>query len=316
MKIQFETTIKTFVTPVTLVGLASLVISLATSLVFSLATSLVISLAISLAVPVAAFAVTTATSQIESKLSNLQKDAGVKPKPQEMPKGSTEIKTQTGEARLKDGTVFYRQEHVSFGIGKSSGSVIRYLRPTGEVFAELKSEPSVLALLPNTHFEDHRDHYEYKMDVPDQNHARFSVRDSEKSEWKTSIESVDSQTFILQTLPLFLSLNEDKLKSFTTFEAKLAMVSRRSVERVRITAARKPNNPSENAAANLIEVQIEPASFLLRKLLPASTVIYDTNSHLVVEFKGTSNILDDEDKSKDVEIKYQAESHAQHSSGR
>ena len=215
----------------------------------------------------------------------------------------------SGEAKLDDGGIFYREVHFDTSETDHRNSSIRYQRPDGKTFAELTSSASTLIFLPDTHYEDHRDQYEYKMEVvPATSIVRLSVRNSDHEIWKSSEEKIDENTFILQTLPIYLQKHESELDRLKKIEAKIVVPSRRSVDRVVIEAREDSRPPALKSHPmshdRVVELHMKPASFLLRHLLPESVLYYNISLHQVEEFSGVSNILDDHDHAQHVTVRY------------
>jgi hypothetical protein len=204
-----------------------------------------------------------------------------------------------GDAVLTDGKIFYHEHDLLMFDHGQRKMRTTYADATGKDFAELTSDFKKFKYLPECHFSDQRDHYEYRLKLtgkPDL--VEMAVKDSLKAEWKTKEVAIHENTFILQTTHLFIADHLAELLKGNSVDAEMALPSRRSVERMTIEPDLKASKPSA------LLLRIKASSFLVRAILPEMTLIFDPLLKRVSEFRGISNLLDESDHSQKITIQY------------
>ncbi len=204
-----------------------------------------------------------------------------------------------GTARLKSGAIFYTESHdFDWAKGQLAGSKTTYKNSLGKLMATLNSDFSVSSYLPNSVFKDLRDQYEYRINVDVLSKTVVMAhRDSEKEAWTEKKIPLEKNMMVLQGAIFFIKDHFEDLKNHKTLTVIFAIPSRLDTAEINIEA-------EESTQKEKLVIHIKPKSRFLRLLISETLLTFDITSKRLLEFRGTSNLLDDHDKSQDVVIDY------------
>lgn len=204
-----------------------------------------------------------------------------------------------GTARLKSGAIFYTESH---DFDWLKGQLVRtkttYKNNLGKTIAVLSSDFSKSQYLPDSVFKDHRDQYEYKLSVDLKNKKiLMSHRDSEKEIWTEKNISLEDSMMVMQGAIFYIKDHFDELKNQKILTVIFAIPSRLDTAEIVIES-------EKSVQKEKLLVHIKPKSHFLRILLSETILTFDSDTKRLLEFKGTSNLLDEQDQSQDVVINY------------
>ena len=204
-----------------------------------------------------------------------------------------------GTARLKSGDIFYIESHdFDWVKGQLVRTKTTYKNNLGKSIATLDSDFSSSPYLPDSVFKDFRDQYEYKITVDVQNKKVIMAhRDSEKENWVEKKIPLENNMMIMQGAIFYIKDHFEDLKNHKKLIVTFAIPSRLDTAEIAIEA--EPSLQKEK-----LLVYIKPNSRFLRLLLSETQLTFDATTKRLLEFRGTSNLLDEKDKSQDVVIDY------------
>ena len=206
-----------------------------------------------------------------------------------------------GESRLKDGSPYFKEVTTAqFKNGRLENSVTKYYSNDDQLKAELNSDFSKSDLLPDTAFIDFRDNYQYtsKINV-EQKRIDLSTKENEKSEWKRSNLKYSDHSMLFQGLIKYIGQQKAQLKDKKTLEVELIIPSRFDAVNVLL----------EPLAANIekdddIKIKVKAKSALVRMIMAETILTFDSSLNKILKFEGNHPLLDSNDKSQKVTIKY------------
>lgn len=213
-------------------------------------------------------------------------------------------KTEVVRADAKDrhGKIVYIEEDTMLTDGPSLKSVhSRYFLPDGKtLIAELTSDFSQSRYLPNTHFVDHRDDYEYTVTMSeDRKYVVIADRESAKEKWREEKVEVVDNLMTMQGSFVYVADHMDELKNQKDLHVHFLVPSRKTHYRLRIA-----NDARASKDANRLQLKMEMESTFLSLFAPEFRVQVNGQTKQIEGFQGISNILTNERHLQRVVVDY------------
>jgi hypothetical protein len=208
---------------------------------------------------------------------------------------ATEREVHWGEARNEQGELVYREKHsVAYEGGQVTTSLTEYLSPAGQLIATMESDYSRNLSMPTYVFEDLRRGYREGLRGEDGEYVIF--KKSGDGEEETAAITNTEDVFSCQGWHYYLVNN-------------LAALERENVELNLILPSELRAIPFEvqrtRSEGDRVEAVLELNHWLFRYFAPTLQLVYDSGSRKLVEYRGISNILDNEGNRQDVRIVYE-----------
>ncbi len=213
---------------------------------------------------------------------------------------SSKNKTESfqGEARTEDGDLFYTEV---FDLKKasdkiSSGSII-YFNADHKKIAQINLDFSKNLFAPDTTFEDLRDQYQYKMTFnKKENSIKMSYKEKDDKNPHEKSFSYKEDMITPQGMVYYLGKNMESLKKSGEIEAVMLMPSRLDTMSILIKVI--------SEAGSKMTINVKPKNPFVRALVPDLQISFNESTLQVLEFRGISNLLDEQDHQKKITISY------------
>jgi hypothetical protein len=205
-----------------------------------------------------------------------------------------------GTAKDSKGLVLYKEKHTSrFIQGKLDSLLTQYYYTENKIFASLQSDFSQNESIPNYKFEDSRF---ARMDGIKRSANKIVAFKKENKDDKMldKVFTTDEDTVAGQGLHNYIRIHLDDFVANKEHKKniKFLIPMNQDMYNFRILTHSIDNEKKE------IKIRIEAKSWLFRFIAPHIDVIYNIDSHRLIEYKGPSNLLSDDGKNRDVIISY------------
>ena len=204
--------------------------------------------------------------------------------------------TNTGTARLEDGSVAYIESHtyVTDDAGKLLSSRTEYKDPGGAVIATMDSDYARTRDLPTYTFVDKRNQYQEGLRWEDGRYWLF-FQEPGKNEEKTALESLPN-TFSCQGWSFYLG---ERLKSAAAKDLRLRLVLPSK------QAAYDFVTKSDSTVDGRVRLSVVVENVFLRMFAPSLKLEYAETTGRLLRYEGPTNIADKNNKYPNVIITYE-----------
>jgi len=201
----------------------------------------------------------------------------------------------TGTARVGDGSVLYREEHI---VRRNPERLVEatttYRDSDGRVIATLHTDFSRDPFAPSYEFRDLRSGTVEKVEVS----AREVELHSPKGARTVQVSEAQGTLVTGQGLDRLLRARLDLLSRGEELEVNYAIPSRLDTYGFHVHAlGGSPSDPT-------VRVRVEISSWILRILAPSLDVEYSRATQRLLRYRGVSNLRDSEGEYPEVEIVY------------
>jgi hypothetical protein len=207
---------------------------------------------------------------------------------------AAEREVHWGEARNEQGELVYREKHSVTGEGgQVLTSLTEYINPDGQVIATMESDYSRNLSMPTYVFEDRRSGHREGLREENGEYVIFiKKRDGEE---KTAAITNTENVFSCQGWHYYLVNNLSELERGNV-ELNLILPSQLKALPFEIQQVR--------AEGDRVEAILKFNHWFFRYFSPTLRLVYDSKLKKLVEYRGISNIVDDDGNRQEVRIVY------------
>lgn len=203
-----------------------------------------------------------------------------------------------GEAKDDQGGPVYKEKHITDTVdGQTRKSLTRYLEPTGREIATLESDYNRSLEMPTYVFKDFRRGYEEGLRFRDGKYYIFN-RDSERGETEKVLKD-PTNVYSCQGWHYYIVENLDRIEQGDVFTIKLIFPNKLRTYDFKIEKVR--------AQGDTLNVRVRFANWLVSWFVPHLDLVYDKRERKLIEYRGVSNIFDENDDLQEVRITYSDE---------
>ena len=200
-----------------------------------------------------------------------------------------------GEARDDQGNLVYREKHITNHVdGRTKRSLTLYEDPTGREIASLESDYTLSLAMPTYVFKDYQRDYEEGLRFRDGDYYIFnkSSKDGEKEERLKDPASV----FSCQGWHYYVVENLDRIERGDVFKVKLIFPNKLRGYDFKIEKV--------SSEGDTVRVKVKFANWLVSWAVPQLDLRYSKKERKLTEYRGVSNIFDENDDLQEVHITY------------
>ncbi|MGW8320748.1 MAG: hypothetical protein ACWGSD_04270 [Thermodesulfobacteriota bacterium] len=200
-----------------------------------------------------------------------------------------------GEARDDQGTLVYREKHITNYVdGKTKKSLTIYEDPTGREIATLESDYTLSLEMPTYVFKDLRRNYEEGLRFRDGDYYIFS-KDSKHGEKEKRLNNPAS-VFSCQGWHYYVVENLERLERGDVFKIKLIFPNKLRAYDFKIEKV--------DSEGDTVRVKVKFANWLVSWAVPQLDLLYSKKERKLIDYRGVSNIFDENDDLQEVHITY------------
>jgi hypothetical protein len=201
-----------------------------------------------------------------------------------------------GIARDTKGKVVYTEKHIlKYNSGRLESSVTEYYdADRKKIIAVLDSDYRIDPKKPVYEFHDLRSGYREGLRIDNNKYVAFRRTKDKPEEMK--VITADQLLFAGQGWHYYLISNFDLIDN-KTLDLSLILPGELDYFRFQISGSKMKNNQ--------IKADLEISNWLLRMFAPSLSLVYDTKTAKLVEYRGVSNLLTDKAERQDVIINYE-----------
>lgn len=206
-----------------------------------------------------------------------------------------------GVASTLDGkTLVYTEIHkvTTSNEGFNKKIETKYLKPDGEIFAEMESDFTKSLTVPDVKFTDKRFNKTEELTFNPSNKLVIFKTIVNNNSLPAKEFKFNETMAVGQGFDNFVKINFENLKN-KTVPLKFGVLSEMDFFSFKGYKKKKDSNN------NIIQFGIELSSLLFRLFTNELILEYDLNTKQLLSYKGLSNILTDEQKTQSVFIKYE-----------
>lgn len=200
-----------------------------------------------------------------------------------------------GEARDDQGNVVYREKHITNYVdGRTKRSLTLYEDPTGQEIASLESDYTLSLAMPTYVFKDYQRDYEEGLRFRDGDYYIFnkSSKDGEKEKRLKDPASV----FSCQGWHYYVVENLDRIEGGDVFKIKLIFPNKLRGYDFKIEKV--------SSEGDTVRVKVKFANWLVSWAVPQLDLLYSKKERKLTEYRGVSNIFDENEDLQEVKITY------------
>jgi len=205
------------------------------------------------------------------------------------------METYWGVATDAEGTVLYREKHTTLYLdGRIRKSITNYLDPQGKEIAMMESDYERSVALPTYVFKDYRRGYEEGVRFRDGIYYIFN-RDSERGEKEKALGDTQD-VYSCQGWHYYVVNNLEDLDRDQSFTLKLIFPNKLRTYPFKIQKM--------GSSDKTMNVRVRFDNRAISWLVPRLDLVYNKKDRKLLEFRGVSNIFDENDDLQDVRITY------------
>jgi len=200
-----------------------------------------------------------------------------------------------GEARDEQGGLLYREKHITNYVdGRTKRSLTIYEDPTGREIATLESDYTRSLAMPTYVFKDYRRDYEEGLRFRDGAYYIFS-KDSKDGEKEKRLKEPAS-VFSCQGWHYYVVENLERLERGDVFKVKLIFPNKLRAYDFKIEKV--------SSEGDTVGVKVKFANWLVSWAVPQLDLLYSKKERKLIDYRGVSNIFDENDDLQEVRITY------------
>lgn len=200
-----------------------------------------------------------------------------------------------GEARDEKGRIRYAEKHIVDSLdGKTLRSLTVYLDPEGRRIAELESDYTLSLALPTYVFKDFRRNYEEGLRYRQGRYYIFN-RDASKGDQEKLLED-SANVFSCQGWHYYVIHHLDRIEKGESFALKLIFPAKLRAYPFKIEKVR--------SEGRILHIRVRFAYWMLSWIVPHLDLVYDLTERNLVQYRGVSNIFDEQQNLQNVVITY------------
>lgn len=208
------------------------------------------------------------------------------------------IETFQGEARMEKGELFYTEV---FELKKAAGKIISgnilYFNPDHKKIARIDLDFSKCLFVPDTKFEDLRDQYQYKLAFnKKENMIEMSYKEKDDKFPHEKSVAYKGNMITPQGMIYYLDKNIETLRKERKLEAEMLIPSRLDTMTILIEVV--------SEVGSKMQINVRPKNPFVHAVIPDLQISFNEGTLQLLEFKGISNLLDEQDHQKKVTINY------------
>jgi hypothetical protein len=200
-----------------------------------------------------------------------------------------------GEARDEQDKLLYREKHITTYVdGKTKKSLTLYEDPAGRQIATLESDYTLSLAMPTYVFKDYQRDYEEGLRYRDGDYYIFnkSSKDGEKERRLKDPASV----FSCQGWHYYVVENLDRIERGDVFKIKLIFPNKLRGYDFKIEKV--------SSEGDTVRVKVKFANWLVSWAVPQLDLLYSKTERKLIDYRGVSNIFDENDDLQEVHITY------------
>lgn len=203
-----------------------------------------------------------------------------------------------GKATDEQGRLLYLEKHITHYVdGRIRKSLTLYLDPEGKEIALLESDYEKSLAMPTYVFKDFRRDYEEGLRFRDGHYYIYS-KDSEEGEREKKLED-PTNVFSCQGWHYYIVENLESIERGETFILRLIFPDKLRAYNFKIEKVR--------SEGDILNVQVRFANWFVSWLVPHLDLTYHKEEKNLIEYRGVSNIFDENDELQEVRITYSDE---------
>lgn len=200
-----------------------------------------------------------------------------------------------GEARDDQDRLVYREKHITNYLdGRTERSLTIYEDPTGREIATLESDYTRSLAMPTYVFKDYRRDYEEGLRFTDGAYFIFS-KDTKEGEKEKRLKDPAS-VFSCQGWHYYVVENLDRIERGDVFKVKLIFPNKLRAYDFKIEKV--------SSEGDTVRVKVKFANWLVSWAVPQLDLLYSKTERKLIDYRGVSNIFDENDDLQEVRITY------------